>query len=98
MDVPLISEHFDGTNSGEVILELSTLANITTVDLSLQEGHYIDERIQMSFTTPIERLAEIVRNPKGYAGVEVELDTTPAMYTVIADLRVVEIKCKMIFV
>ena len=76
-------------------MELSTLANITTVDLSMQEGHYIDERIQMSFTTPIGRLADIIRNPKGYAGVEVDLDTIPAMYTVIANLRVVEIKCKV---
>ena len=52
----------------------------------------------MSFTTPIDRLAEIIRNPQGYAGVEVELDTIPAMYTVIANLRVVEIKCKMTLV
>jgi hypothetical protein len=64
----------------------------------MQEGHYIDERIQMSFTTPIDRLAEIIRKPQGYAGVEVELDTIPAIYTVIANLRVVEIKCKMTLV
>jgi hypothetical protein len=52
----------------------------------------------MSFTTPIDRVAEIIRNPQGYAGVEVELDTIPAMYTVIANLRVVEIKCKITLV
>ena len=44
-------------------MEVQSIANITSVDLSLQEGKYIDDRVQMSFTT-IDKLGQVIREPK----------------------------------
>ena len=60
--LPMISENFE-LNEGEVILEIESLANLTTIIITLQEGKYIDERIQISLTT-MERLAQVIRRPK----------------------------------
>ncbi len=44
LEMPRLSEAFE-EESGDVVMEISSIANITNVDLSLQDGKYIDERV-----------------------------------------------------
>lgn len=44
LEMPRLSKAFE-EDGGDVVMEISSIANITNVELSLQEGKYIDERV-----------------------------------------------------
>ncbi len=65
--------------------------NLSLIDIVIQEGRYRDERIEMNFTT-IDLLTRVIKEPNNYNLQTVEVDTVPANFIVVSDLRLIEKK------
>ncbi len=92
LDMPMISPTF-GQNTGEAIIAISQYQNASVIEITIQEGKYVDERLQITFTT-IDKIPLIITDPSLYLGSEITLDTVPAFFIQYSDLKVVQKKCK----
>jgi hypothetical protein len=74
--MPMISSSFE-KNSGEAIVAINQYQNASAVEITIQEGKYVDERLQITFTT-IDRIPLIISEPSVYRGTEISLESVPA--------------------
>jgi hypothetical protein len=63
------------------------------IEITIQEGGYVDERLQITFTT-IDKIPLIVSDTSEYRGTEITLESVPAFMLQYSDLKVVQKKCK----
>ena len=77
--MPIISSSFQ-KNSGEAIVAINQLLNSSAVEITIQEGRYVDERLQITFTT-LNKIPLIVVDPTSeYKGTEITLESVPAFF------------------
>lgn len=93
--MPMISENFK-KNSGEAIVAISQYLNASAIEITIQEGKYVDERMQMTFTT-IDKIPFIITDSSSFKGAEIILETVPAFFIQYSDLKVIHKKCKITF-
>ena len=76
LDMPMISSSFE-KNSGEAIVAISQYQNASAIEITIQEGKYVDERLQITFTT-IDKIPLIITDNSVYKGTEITLESVPA--------------------
>jgi hypothetical protein len=74
--MPMISSSFE-KNSGEAIVAISQYQNASAIEITIQEGKYVDERLQITFTT-IDKIPLIITDNSVYKGTEITLESVPA--------------------
>lgn len=88
----MITSSFD-KNYGEAIVAISQQQNSSTIEITIQEGKYVDERLQITFNT-IDKIPLIITDPSVFIGSEITLESVPAFMQQYSDLKAVQKKCK----
>lgn len=88
----MISDNFK-MNSGDAMISIASFANISKIDMSIQEGKYIDDRIQITLAN-VDSVATLFLVNNTQSEEIIYIDSAPALYQVFSDLQLVKEKCK----
>ena len=81
-------------NYGDAIVAISQYQNASDIEVSIQEGKYVDERFQITFTA-IDKIPMVINDPNNVIkGSVILLESVPAILITYSKLRVVSKKCK----
>ena len=83
----MIADNFE-LNEGEAMVHLTNFMNITSLEMTIQEGKYIDERISLVIpnmdATAIQGIFQITNLS---AESVLYIEAAPAQYTLYSDLH-----------
>jgi len=77
-DLPNISPNFE-INDGEVTVLVSSFSNISSIEMTILEGRYIDKMMKM-IITDVDTVSQIIHNEFNQGeSATIEIDAAPAL-------------------